>query len=359
MKMRHLKGRRGFTLLEVIVTVAITSIVMGAIVVFMDRVVHFKGTADTIKRFKKIEDAFEVLYRENIRYVEDYCYGWGDEECRLLTILPVADESDASGRTLIISTKSDTVHDVFRSAGCTAVPGVLPVYRVSCADGYGFDYVFSISRGHIAGTVYMNGYDRAPCKVTIAAGGNTSMNDTWSSGRLDSEYMVRSQEKLLTVARAMKTYHLGRLTTEAISNPCEEKGGLSSNDDIFIPWIWQATGAAPKAICEGRTNDGCGCGVFDESIWSTDETRNIINTRTTINNFLESINVGRTYRTDGYGNPVTVGLITLSGGESIVSAPPPPSPEWSWKEIYPPYGGTVGVMNDGAWIYSKRVIYPQ
>lgn len=349
----------GFTLLEVIVTIAIASIVMGAIVTFMDRVVHFKGTADTIQRFKKIEGAFEVLYRENIRYVEDHCYGWTDEGCRELAILPASDATDTSGRTLVITTGSEAVLDVFREAGCMLTDGASPVYRVTCADGYGFDYKFSISNGHNAGTLYLNGYNRMPYRVTIVAGGNTSMEDTWSSGYLDSEYMVRSQEKLLALARAMKTYHLSRLTTEAISNPCGEQGGLASNDDILIPWIWQAAGSDPVAKCTGATSGNCGCSVFDGDIWDTDKTRNTANTGAAVTGLLTGINTGSAYRTDGFGNPVTVGLITLPDGTSVGSAPPSPSPKWSWMKANPPYGGTVGVMNDGVWIYSRQVIYPQ
>jgi prepilin-type N-terminal cleavage/methylation domain-containing protein len=84
----RIRDRKGFTLLEIIVTIAIASVVMGAVVTFMDRVIHFKGTADTIRRFEKIEDAFEVLYRENIRYVEENCQGWTDAACGTLAIIP-------------------------------------------------------------------------------------------------------------------------------------------------------------------------------------------------------------------------------------------------------------------------------
>lgn len=355
----HLKNHRGLTLLEVIVTIAITSIVMGAIVTFMNRAIHFKATADTIQRFRRIGNAFEVLYRENIRYVEDTCYGWGDASCQTLAILPVADESSASNRTIVITTTSDTALDAFREAGCTLIPGTLPVYRVTCADGFGFDYTFSISREHTAGTIYKNGYIREPYKVTITAGGNESMEDTWSSGYLDSEYMVRSREKLFTVARAMKSYHLSRLTVEAISNPCGGQGGLASNDDILIPWIWQAAGSDPVAKCTGATSGNCGCSRFDKNIWSTDGAMNTINTDIAIINFLAGINIGNEYRTDGFGNPIAVRLITLSDGMPVAFTPPAPSPKWSWTGAFPPYGGTVGIMNDGAWIYSKRVIYPQ
>lgn len=351
------KDRRGLTLLEIVVTIAIASVIMGAIVTFMDRIIHFKGTADTIKRFGKIEDAFGVLYRENIRYVEENCHGWTDSACGTLAILPSVDDDDASGRTLIISTASDAVVSAFREANC-ALSGESPLLRATCTDGYGSDYTFSATNEHTAGTLYLNGYNRTPFSVTITASGNTSMTDTWTSGHLDSEYMVRSQEKLLTIARAMKSYHLSRLTTEAISNPCGAYGGLMSNDDIMIPWIWQAAGSAPGARCSGITTGRCGCGAFGGSVWSTEAVRNTTTTAT-IQGFLAAINAGDLYRTDGFGNPITVGLITKVDGTPVGSAPPAPCPKWSWSAALPPFGGTVGVMSDGKWVYSQRVIYPQ
>lgn len=353
-----IKDRRGLSLLEIIVTIAITSVVMGTIVTFMDRIIHFKGTADTIQRFEKIEDAFEDLYRENIRYVEENCHGWTDETCKVLSILPAVDAADTSGKTLVIATWSDAVLSAFREANCTPVADELPVHRVTCMDGYGFDYTFATANEHTAGTLYLNGYSRTPCSVTITAGGNTSMADTWSSGYLDSEYMVRSREKILTVARAMKSYHLSRLTLEAVSNPCSETGGLASNDDILIPWIWQAAGSDPGVKCSGATTGRCGCSGFNANIWSADGTRNITSTNT-IQGFLGAVKAGNSYRTDGFGNPVTAGLITRADGTSVGTVPPAPSAKWSWPEVLPPYGGTVGVMSEGKWVYSERVIYPQ
>lgn len=351
------KDRRGLTLLEIIVTIAIASVVMGAVVTFMDRVIHFKGTADTIRRFEKIEDAFEVLYRENVRYVEENCQGWTHSTCGTLAILPSVDDTDKSGRTLVVSTGSDAALSTFREADCT-LSGESPTFRVTCMDGYGSDYTFSVANQHTSGTLYLNGYIRTPYSVTITAGGNTSMTDTWTSGHLDNEYMVRSQEKLLTVARAMKSYHLSRLTTEAISNPCGADGGLTSNDDIMVPWVWQAVGSAPGARCSGATSGRCGCAAFQKSIWSTEPARNMT-TSGTIAAFLAAINAGDQYHTDGFGNPITVSLITKVDGTPVGDAPPAPCPKWSWSAALPPYGGTVGVMSEGKWVYSQRVIYPQ
>ncbi len=351
------KNRTGLSLLEIIVAIAIASVVMGAVVTFMGRVIHFKGTADTIKGFEKIEDAFEVLYRENVRHVEENCGGWTNPACAALAILPSVDDDDKSGRTLMIYTGSDAVVSAFREANCT-LSGGSPLFRATCMDGYGSDYTFAAMNEHATGTVYLNGYNRTPYSVTITAGGNTSMTDTWTSGYLDSEYMVRSQEKLLTITRAMKSYHLSRLTTEAVLNPCGPNGGLTSNDDIMIPWIWQAVGSAPNSRCSGATSGRCGCAAFEKSIWSAEPAHNTT-TAGTIAAFLTAINAGDLYRTDGFGNPVTVGLITKVDGTSVGSVPPAPCPKWSWSSVLPPYGGTVGVMSEGRWVYSRRVIYPQ
>ena len=348
---------KGITLLEIIVTIAITSIVMGAIVTFMDRVIHFKGTADTIQRLRKLETAFEVLYRENIRFVEDNCYGWIDKECRSLTVLPIT--NPAGKGTLNITTYSDAALGAFRNSGCTVTPETLPAYRIICIDGYGFDYTFTASNEHAAGTIYVNGYNRKPYSVAITAGGNKSISDTWSSGYLDNEYITRSHDKLLIISRAMRSYHLSRLTMEAISNPCGEQGGLASNDDILIPWVWQAAGTGPTVKCSGAVNGRCGCSGFNTGIWSNDAANNFLNTGADVSRFLANINVGDEYRTDGFGNPVAIGVITRPDGTAFDSAPPIPSPDWTWPAHTPPYGGTVGIMKDGVWIYSKRVIYPQ
>ncbi|MDD3847227.1 MAG: hypothetical protein PHC90_12840 [Syntrophorhabdaceae bacterium] len=123
-------------------------------------------------------------------------------------------------------------------------------------------------------------------------------------------------------------------------------------------WIWQAAGSAPGARCSGITAVRYGCGNFDGDVWRTDPARNTTNAAT-ISAFLTAINVGNAYRTDGFGNPITVGLITRADGTSAGSAPPAPSPKWTWSAALPPYGGTVGVMSEGRWVYSQRVIYPQ
>lgn len=354
-----MRNINGLTLLEIVVTISLAAVVMGAIVTFMDRTVHFKGTADTLQRMRKIESAFEVLYRENIRYVEDTCYGWTDpnNSCNTLTVLP-GETSDPKKLTIV--TQSVTALDAFRQAGCTLTPDQAGSNTSICRDGYGGEFSFAITNVHSAGSLYLNGYNRTPYSVNITAGGNTSISDTWNSGHLDSDHMVRSQEKILTISRAMKSYHLGRLTYEAISNPCAPgSGGLASNDDVLIPWIWQALGqgSASRLACSGATSGSCGCSVLSAS-WVTNAAQNIINTNTAMINFVAALNTGPTYRVDGFGNPIEIRLLTDASGASPGSAPPPPGPGWNWP-VTPPYAGMVGIFNSGVAVYTERVVYPQ
>ncbi len=348
---------RGLTLLEVLVTMAVVSAMMGGIVMFMDRVIHFKGTADTMQRFKRIEIALEVMYEENIRYVEGNCYGWTDSGCSTLTVLPVV---DASGSThLTVATMTQAVVNSFREAGCTTTSTVSP-YTFTCPDGYGSSFTFAADNEHSAGSLYLNGYSRTPYSITIQSGGNTSISDTWTSGYLDSQRMVRSQEKILAIARAMKSYHLSRLTTESVLNPCSSSsGGLASNDDIFVPWIWQALGSYQNQVCSGIESGSCGCSSFGTSVWPTDASLNIVNASGTITSFLASISAGSIYRVDGFGNPVTIILLATSAGASVGSAPGRPSPSYSWS-VTPPYTGIIEVANaSGTPVYSERVVYVQ
>ncbi len=114
------KNRTGLSLLEIIVAIAIASVVMGAVVTFMGRVIHFKGTQTRCRGSRS--DAFEVLYRENVRR--------GRELRRLdQAILPSVDDDDKSGRTLMIYTGSDAVVSAFREAKLHSLRRIATVPR--------------------------------------------------------------------------------------------------------------------------------------------------------------------------------------------------------------------------------------
>lgn len=352
---RSLKNK-GFTLLEVVVAIGLAAAVMGGITIVMGKAMSLKSASETLNRIKKIEAALEITYRENVNYVEQNCYGWTSSPCDNIVILP----TQPSSTTIYVYTYSDTVRNAWREAGCSLSVSGSITYG-TCPDGYGSNFTFTgLAYHHAGGTNYLNGYNRTPYSVTITSGTNAAITDTWNSGHLDSEYLARSQEKILTVARAMKSYHLSRLVTEAIKRPCTAGvGGLESSDDIVIPWIWQAPSSNPSSMCSGISAGSCGCTAFSSSYWPNNIAYNTINTAALWTSLLNGIGLNTSYRVDGYGNAMTAGLLTQPNGNIIASIPATPAPSYSWAGASPPYGGHVGLWVGGSWVYSERVIYAQ
>ncbi|MBE0427619.1 MAG: prepilin-type N-terminal cleavage/methylation domain-containing protein [Nitrospirae bacterium] len=346
----------GITLIEVVVSITLATALLGGFMVLLNRMVHFKGTSDTLAQIKQIETALETTYRENIRYIEQNCLGWTDASCNTLTILPQRHSTDST--ILLLHTYSETATSSWSKAGCT-LSGTSPSYAVTCKDGYGEYFAYSTSNEHAANSFYRNGYDRTPYTITITSAGNSDITDTWSSGYLDGEYAVYSQKKILTVAGALKSYHLSRLTHEAIVNTCDSvNGGLDSYDDVIIPWYFQATGNAPAQECTGIESGICGCSVFaDSDKWPTSPEWADVNSTSEFSVLFASIGLNTAYRADGYGNPIVIWFTVDSDG-ALQDIPPRPQPNYNWA-IKPPYRGIVGVRPDTSWVYSQSIVYAQ
>jgi type II secretory pathway pseudopilin PulG len=346
----------GITLVEVVVSITLATVLLGGFMVLLNRMVHFKGTSDTLKQIKKIETALETTYRENIRHVEQSCLGWTDALCNTLTIIPQRHSTDST--ILLLRTHSATATSSWVEAGCT-LSGTSPSYNVRCTDGYGSRFTFSVTNPHAANTIYTNGYNRTPYTITITSGGNSSITDTWSSGYLDGEYATYSQKKILTVAEALKSYHLSRLTHEAIVNTCDSvNGGLESYDDVIAPWYFQSTGSTPTQECTGIESGICGCNVFtDTARWPTSTGWADVNTTSEFSTLFANIGLNTAYRVDGYGNPTAIWFTVNSGG-AIQNPPPRPQPNYNWA-IKPPYRGLVGVRSGTSWVYSQSIVYAQ
>lgn len=347
----------GITLIEVVVSITLATVLLGGFMVLLDRMVHFKGTADTLKQIQKIETALEITYRENIRYVEQNCFGWKNAACSALTILPQVSPTNSS--ILLLRTYSETVKSTWVEAGCT-VTGTSPAYDVQCRDGYGNSLTFSVANYHTANSFYINGYNKTPYTVTITSGGNSDITDTWSSGYLDGEYAVYSQKKISTVAEALKSYHLSRLVYESTINTCDStNGGLDSYDDVIIPWYFQSAGISPDIECAGIESGICGCSAFsDTDIWPISGSGwSNVDSAAEFTIFLPNIRLDQSYRVDGYGNPITI-WFTVNSNDIMLGPPPRPRPNYNWA-IKPPYKGLVGVYDGSSWIYKKSIVYAQ
>jgi prepilin-type N-terminal cleavage/methylation domain-containing protein len=365
--------QRGFSLFEVIIAMALAGLVLSGLMIMLQKAVHFRGTVGTLANIEKLNIALETMYRGNVRWAEDRCYGWTDTGaglCNRLSILPTL-PAGGDPHKLFVRTYSSVVTQAFQAADCT-VSGTAPTYAVTCPDGYGGNFRFQTTNEHTPATYYDNAYALTPYTLLIASeqSATAPIVDTWSSAYLDSEYMVRSREKVMTVLRAMKGYHLQRLAREATVNSCKTgSGGLQSYDDVIIPWIWQALGSGPTTDCSGVTGAPCGCSGFSTSVWvnsfgsgSNANTLRYGNTGVTaamLNTFAASIGLDPSCLTDGFGNSVTI-IPLSSPSHSPLSRPDPPIPTYAWA-TKPPYGGHVGVYDPSAnaWLISERIIYAQ
>ncbi|MBT9168152.1 MAG: hypothetical protein DDT19_01497 [Syntrophomonadaceae bacterium] len=360
-------GRSGFTLMEVIVTIAIAAVVLSGLIAVLNQVGRYRSTTETLTRIVKIKTALAESVRQTALFAERNCFGWTGA-CSGLSLTPHP-LGMVSGSILRVSATSENVTKLFRQAGCTASPVGNMLLNVTCMDGYGRNFLFQPQTPfhHVQGSIYTLGYLRTPFSLRIrtdTSTGNPDIEGIWSMGAVDAELFLRSEEKARAIENALKTYAMQRLVSEAITNTCDPiNGGLLSFDDVIIPWAWQALGTAPNAECTGIEAVTCGCWHFNSFIWRTSALSGDVwlNTDIELTTLLNNIGIGTSvYRTDGYGNNITIGLLTdatgnLLGGTGI---PPRPHPHYNWGSK-PPFGGIVGVRDGGTWRYYRRIMYPQ
>ena len=271
---------------------------------------------------------------------------------------------------------TQTGQNAWVSAGCS-LSGSGPTYTVTCTSGYGTNFTFSnLQNTQAAGSLYLNGYNKTPYSITVSAvipGGSTNIQDTWSSGYLDAEYFNRGNQKILTLLRAIKAFHFNRLLYESNTNVCTAGvGGLVSTDDVYVPWIWQIVGTAPQQQCAGIEIGPCGCTGFTSSVWSASTSYLQINSAASLTQLVNNLGIDAIHRTDGYGNIVTVRLLTDKSGNALAAVPSRPKVNYAdclpggsgsgcttgavWSQL-PPYTGVAGILSAGTMVYSQKIVY--
>lgn len=361
----------GLSLIEMVVSIALAGFMMIAITKLTAKAISLRNMGSTLDQSPKIGTAMETTYRENILYASANCYGWTEGNCTGITILPTRTNST----TLTLTTYSPAVVKAWQDAGCTVTAGTAPAYTVSCKDGYRNDVSFStITNGHTTNSLYLNAYNKTPYSITFTLGGSKNITYAWGSGYLDSEYTETNAVKRQQLINAISSYHIARLTYEAVVNtPNATTGGLTTSDDIIVPWIWEALGAAPSLSCSGIESGNAGCTSLAAANWLTDTAYLTLNTKAEIQLLLGNIGVGNTYEIDAFGNPITIRLFTDSSGGALAAVPPRPRPGYFdclpggtaancsglTFSVLPPYRGAIGVLNSGAWVQKDTIVYAQ
>jgi len=321
---------KGFSILELLVVLTIVSLAMGLVYTTITAVRNWEKISLTKKVIKALNDAVEMNFRSNSRFASSNCYGFSDGLCSQITLTPLLLDE----HTLQFNTYDANVVSLLRSVGCV-VEGNLPNFTVRCYDGFGKLLTFREENEHQFGTPYTAPYKGEFFTLDIldSIGNRYQIN----LRRVEEFFIDLSKEKLSTVAGAIKDYVSQKRRLELV-NICDDNGtsefdppgGLSSWDDSEVPWIWQALGSKPFALCEGVENSdtGCGCTNFSNTtIWRTSQDWCVLDSSEEIRTFLRNINLDIFYETDAFGNPIVVVPIADSEGNPLEEACPPPRPQ--------------------------------
>jgi len=345
--------KKGFSVIELLVVISVISFALASVFTVIKAVENWEKISLTKKVVKALNDAVEMTFRSNARFVSSGCYGFNDGVCTAVTLTPLV----VDNTTLQFNTYDADVIALLRSAGCR-IEGELPNFTVVCFDGFGRPLRFSSRNEHNFGEPYTAPYEGNFYSLTIY----DSIGNTYSVSlrRLEEFFVDLSREKLSVIAGAVEEYVAQKRRLELV-NVCgnngtsefDPPGGLGSWDDSEVPWIWQALGTNPLALCSGVEDNatGCGCSDFNTEIWRDDENWCVLDSPDEIALFLRNINLDPSYKTDAFGNAIEIVPIADGNGLPLEGACPPPKP----KPYYPLAVVTktrIGVRDlNGNWVF--------
>ncbi len=348
--MKAKNKKRGFLSLEIILFLIVIAIMTPIAMELMKASQNSNKVKITKIRIKALNEAIERVFTENADYAQNNCYGWGDTACSSLTLTPTVKDIN----TLSFNTLDSLAIQTLIGVGCN-ISGTAPNYDVKCFDGYGKLMKFSglnlHSKGSIFTTPYTNNYPQitidtahsAPAIISIAKSVNNAKTIT--------------AQKLNTIASGIRNYvrakriaELGNTcgTTNTATNP---KGGLDSTDDAIVPYVWQLFSASSTTLCSGieDTASNCGCtSMTNSNNWETNNAFCVIDSSTEMNRLLTNLGLGLRYRTDGFGNILTIVPLSNSTGGAVTCPPARPKPDYTGLSSIPKT--RIGVKDSaGQW----------
>jgi len=350
---------RGFSIAELLIAMAVLSFLMGMLTLAMKGYERYRAIQTTKQIVKAINTAVQKTFIDNAKQGQS-CYSWSDGICSQITLTPVQVDEN----TIQFNVYDPQVLDLLKSVGCQ-VQGGIPNFSVRCYDGFGKPLKFQVVNGHNFGQNYVAPYQNQYFQLKITDGiGNTY---TVSIDRLINFYLEESKTKLYTLAQAIRKYiqtkrelELANVCDNPGTGPDDPDGGLGSWDDALVPWIWEAVsanGVNPLTLCQGEEdpNTHCGCANFQNTdIWSDDEALCVLDTGDEMLRFLGNLNLGLSYWTDAFGNPITVVPLADQNGNPIGC--PPPRPQPNYPQVILPKT-RIGVRDaNGNWAFYIDVV---
>ena len=349
-----MKKNRGFSVMEVLIYMGIVAVFLAIAGVWQKHISNIRAIKETKERVAVLHEAIRREFLSNVNYAERNCYGWSDVGCSIITLFPVVVDVN----TLQFNTYDVSVVNTLRKAGCI-IQGDLPNFSVQCRDGFGQPLSFQDAFSQNFGTDYLDYYRGNKYLLTIRDSLNTRYVIDLNK-ELDWAYS-RTIEKITEIGTAIKQYIRTRRIAE-LTNVCDTgtginnpAGGLHSSDDALVVWVWQALGNSPFALCSGieDTVSNCGCRDFDNNVWIMDSAYCVLDQPAEIRKFLTNLGLGDRYKTDGFGNKITIVPLADANGNAVNCPPPKPEP------FYPVSGipkTRIGIFNGTEWVHYIDVV---
>ena len=403
------RTERGFVLAQdILIFIGVLALTTSFILLyFIPAVKSAKAAKLNVEQRIAVKNILSYVWLTNLKYAERNCVGWDSNNCRGLTLTPwlygnydsntgACDNNPVPypsspgtpqvGCFLAVNVlvnEADKVEGMFRGARCSVIqrnenysgnPNVVQLI-VSCVDGSGKRTAWLISNPHIPNEIY--DYQN-PTQVQIMypiSGGPSAVRRIDLSRVWEFSYQ-RTQRKAYTLLSALKSFHR-RVKMMNMSQPCTADGGMNSWDDSVVPWVWLVLSSGGNLLCSGSEADNypCGCSSL-EGTWvvdsfasdDVDSNPNTVRYEGEWDRVLQNLGLGPEYRTDGFGNPFTLVLLSAENGGPIVfsastlNAPPRPKPilcavqngpcyDQTWETFIRSdlrvWGSTLGVLVPG------------
>jgi hypothetical protein len=272
----------------------------------------------------------------NSNYAQKNCVGFDDPSCQNISLTP---QVENNGENLVFYT-NDAQALLPLEQYCSYQQESATKYVFTCYDGRGKQMTFSGTNLQTLGKDYILPYKGDYPVIEVKTSFYTKKIQI---DDLINYAITVTLQKEIDIVNAIKKF-VRKINLEEYANDCSDGGtpvnppnGLGSWDDAMVPWLWKIVSQKPNVLCSGSSSgdpNACGCRNMqtDSSLWETDKNFCIINDSVTWQRVLNNLGLGNLYRTDGFGNKLTMSILSDENGNP--QGCPPKAPRVGY--YYPP-----------------------
>jgi type II secretory pathway pseudopilin PulG len=340
--MEQEKNKKAFSLIELVLVLGIIALAIPALLALKTSLNKTNQRVKTKNTLDAIQNAIKNTYVANLNYIEKNCVGYNDSngKCNTLSLLPTIDSSDDT--KLVFHIKDDysyLLNDIKMNHTCSIDKKDTDTYNVMCYDGFGKKITFSGQNLPTPGKKWIAPYAGKYPEIDIKTKFYTK---NYNFNDLINLSLSKTVQKEVDIGNGIKRF-IRTIKLREFANDCSDGGssvnpanGLASWDDAMTPWIWEIVSKTPGKLCSGSTtgdNNSCGCLNLENNsgYWETDSNFCIINDDTTWSRIITNLGLDNSYRVDGFGNVLTISMLSDSKGNPTQC--PPPAPKVNYFDV--------------------------